>query len=303
MIDDFLAELDTRLRVSRRARVRILAEVRDHLDDSVEHLRASDPQSQSALDEAIRAFGPAAAVATQFNAAAGTRAMRRGTGVAFVSGVLVAAGFLVAAVTQPRPRAASGATFAVQASFFGAALAFQVASVAGARAASRVLAVGRAAAAAIEDRLLVRRCAMICVGALSVAAVAWASCVGLAARSLVHPNRVTLVVGPAVMIGAVAVAIALLAKLDINPLAEATDERSPRAGSAVLGERTVSIVQRHPVALCAAFAALSGLAAMSHAETTAVGSLPWGVLQAAAVVLGFAVLGPPLGLRERRTTS
>jgi hypothetical protein len=303
VIDDFLTELDAHLRVPSRARVRILAEVRDHLDDSVEHLRASDPRSASTVDAAIQAFGPAAMVATQFNAAAGTRAMRRGTAVAFAAGIAVAAGFLVAAVTQPHPQTASGASFAVQASFFGAALAFQVALVAGARGASRVCAVGRSAAATIEDRLLVRRCAIICVGALGVASVGWATCVGLAARSLVHPNRVTLLVGATLMIGAVALAVALLAKLDVNPFAETTDERNPRPGIALLGERTVTIVQQHPVVPCAALAALAALAAMSHAETTAVGSLPWGLLQAAAVVLGFVVLGPSLGLREQRTTS
>jgi hypothetical protein len=302
VIDDFVGELNARLRVPNRDRTRILCEVREHLEDSVEHLRSSDPQSKSAVDEAIRAFGPATVIATQFNAAAGTRAMRRGTFVAFAAGSAVAAGFLVSAVTQPHPQTATGASFAVQASFFGAALAFQVALLAGVRAASRVLAIGRAAVADADDRLLVRRCATICIGALSVAAIGWATCVGLAARSLAHPNRATLVAGAAVMIGGVVVAIALLTKLGVNPLDEGTDARGARPGVVAFGERTVDLVQRHPVAACASLAALSGLTAMSHAETTAVGSIPWGALQAGAVVLGFVLLGPPLGLRERRTT-
>lgn len=302
MINDFVGELNACLRVPNRDRNRILCEVREHLDDSVEHLRASDPQSESAVDEAIRAFGPAAVIATQFNAAVGTRAMWRGTFVALAAGSAVAVGFLVSAVTQPHPQAASGASFVVRASFFGAALAFQVALLAGVRAASRVLAIGRAAVAGADDRLLVRRCVTICIGALSVAAVGWATCIGFAERSLAHPNHLTIVVGAAVMIGGVAVAIGLLTKLGVNPLDEGTDVRGARPGVVAFGEHTVDLVQRHPVAACASLAALSGLTAMSHAETTAVGSIPWGVLQAGAVVLGFVLLGPPLGLRERRTT-
>jgi hypothetical protein len=37
---------------------------------------------------------------------------------------------------------------------------------------------------------------------------------------------------------------------------------------------------------------------MSHAETTFTGALPWGVVQAGAVLFGFFLLGPALGLRE-----
>ena len=42
---------------------------------------------------------------------------------------------------------------------------------------------------------------------------------------------------------------------------------------------------------------LSAVPAMSHAETTLSGAVPWGVAQAAGVVLGFVLLGPSLGLR------
>jgi hypothetical protein len=41
---------------------------------------------------------------------------------------------------------------------------------------------------------------------------------------------------------------------------------------------------------------------MTHAETTFTGALPWGLIQAATVVLAFLILGPALGLRRARTT-
>jgi hypothetical protein len=44
-------------------------------------------------------------------------------------------------------------------------------------------------------------------------------------------------------------------------------------------------------------------AAMVHAETTALDALPWGAAQAIAVVLGFVLLGPTLGLRTRSGSS
>lgn len=43
---------------------------------------------------------------------------------------------------------------------------------------------------------------------------------------------------------------------------------------------------------------LAAAGAMSHAETTFAAALPWGALEAAAVVAGFTVLGPQLGLRS-----
>jgi hypothetical protein len=65
-----------------------------------------------------------------------------------------------------------------------------------------------------------------------------------------------------------------------------------------LGERCIALVRRHPVASCTAVAALSAWPAMAHAETTFTGALPWGVTQAATVIVAFVVLGPALELRH-----
>ncbi len=301
MIADYLAELKARLRVPKRDRARILVEVRDHLDDAVARGRVERLSPELAAERAVREFGPAARIATEFNAVSGTRAMRQATTVALTAGIAVVLGFLVTVRTQPHTRVANSASIGAQVSFFAAVLALQVAVVAGARGASRVLALGRAHTARAADRRLVRRCVMTCTVALGVASVGWASCIGLAATSLAHPNRAALAIGAAFMLGVATIAAVAATKLGVNPSDEATDAQTCGGGVLALGERAVDIVRRHQVTACSALAALAALAAMSHAETSIAAAIPWGVLQAAAVVFAFVLLGPSLGLRETRT--
>ncbi len=56
----------------------------------------------------------------------------------------------------------------------------------------------------------------------------------------------------------------------------------------------------HPVVACVTTAILAAASAMLHAETTALGAIPWGVAEAAAVVAAFLLIGPSLGLRRGR---
>jgi hypothetical protein len=301
MIDQYLADLDARLRVSKRNRARILVEVRDHLDDAVARGRAEDLRPDLAVERAVDEFGPAMLIATEFNAIAGTRAMRQAIVVAISAGTAVVLGFLVAVTTQPHSRVANGASIAAQVSFFAAALALQTAIVAGARGASRVLAVGRGPAARAADRRLVHRCAVTCIGALCITAIGWSACIGLAAGSLGHPNRATLAAGAVLMMSVAAIATVATTRLDVNPDDDATDAQTCGRGAFALGERAFDLVRRHQITACAALAAIAAPTAMSHAETTVAAAIPWGVLQTAAVVLGFVLLGPSLGLRETGT--
>jgi hypothetical protein len=71
-IDAYLDELERQLRVPRRARRRILTEVRAHLLDAAE---AEQPATEGscAAERAVLRFGPAAETARQFNIRAGRR--------------------------------------------------------------------------------------------------------------------------------------------------------------------------------------------------------------------------------------
>ena len=168
-VERFLAELTSRLNVG-RGRTRILAEVRNHLDDAVAHRVRNGEDPGRATIEAVDAFGSPTALASQFNAEAGARAMRRAPIVAFAAGLAVVAGVVVAGATQPQSATPTTATVATQLSFFTAVLAFQIAVVAGMCAASRALSLWRAAARRGADREFVRQCTIISTGALGVTA-------------------------------------------------------------------------------------------------------------------------------------
>jgi len=306
-IDRYVGELTSRLNVGARDRARILAEVRDHLDDAIAHRVQCGDRREAAAIAALDAFGSPSLVASQFNAEAGARAMRRAPLVAFAAGLAVVTAFVVAAVTQPRSGSPVSATLLTQIAFFTAVLSFQIAVVAGICAASRALSLWRTAGVRGDDRALVVRCAIISTDALGVAAVGWATTMLFALNRLADPNRPTLVLGGMVMVCAAGVASATTHRLPVNASDHAADAGSSNEaasgnddGNALLGlgERAIGVVRLHPVVSCATVAALSVWPAMSHAETTVPGALPWGLTQAATVVLGFIVLGPALGLRR-----
>lgn len=297
-IDQYIAELSSCLHVGRQDRVRIVAEVRDHLDDAAEHRVRSGARREQA---AIEAFGPASTIATHFNAEAGTRAMRRAPIVVFNAGAAVFVGLLVAGRAQPRPAVPMTALLATQVSFFVAVLAFQVAVAAGICAASRAIAWYRTPTARADDRQFVRRAATISTTALGIAAAAWVTTLGIAVDRLAHPNAAAALIGGAIMLGAATLAITWTRHLRFNPSDNSVAVYSDPPGIVAVGERAIAVVRRHPVVSCTVIAALSVWPAMAHAETTFTGALPWGIAQAAAVIIAFIVLGPALGLRQPQT--
>ena len=299
-IDAYIAELTANLRVKAGHRTRILSEVRDHLTDATSHREQLGEVPEEAVVQALAAFGPARGLATQLNAEAGARAMRRAPVIAFTAGVAVFAGLIVAGKTQPNPAVPLPATLATQVAFFAAVLAFQIALVAGVCAAARARAVWHTSAARADDRAFVRQCATISADALGIAATGWAITLALALGRLSDPNRLGATVGGIIMIGSAAAAIAMTHHLRINPADDAVDVLAESGGSFGIADRFIELVHRHPVLSCGSIAALSVWPAMAHAETTFTDALPWGIAQAATVILAFFALGPALGLRRSR---
>ena len=181
-------------------------------------------------------------------------------------------------------------------------LAFQVAVVAGFCAAARAAAVWRSRGVRAEDRRFVVRSAAGSVTFLAIAALGWATAVALSADGMAHPNRATLVVGLAAMVAAPIAAGLLVLRLRVNGSDDAPDpDPEPVSpGLPGIGARAIDVVRRHPVVSCAVATLVAVPSAMSHAETTLTGALPWGIAQAVAVIGGFVLLGPALGLRQGR---
>lgn len=76
MIDEYLHEFEATLRLPRRRRRRIVAEVRDHLQSTAAELRGSGLGPAAAEREAIRRFGDAPALALAFAEDEATSAVR-----------------------------------------------------------------------------------------------------------------------------------------------------------------------------------------------------------------------------------
>ena len=301
-IDQYLEELAGCLRVGGAERTRILAEVRDHLEDAAAHLDRDGERPEHAVARAVDAFGSPVAIATQFNAAAGARAMRRAPIVVFTAGVAVFGGLLYAGMSQPRPRVPTHATLEAQVAFFVAALAFQIAVVAGICAASRALALSRTPAVRGNERAFVRRAALISAAALGVAVAGWVTTLGFVLNTEMHPNTASALFAGAVMFSAASLAIITTYRSRVNGSDDVTGAPVDADNLISLGERALALVRRHPVMSCATVAAVSAWPAMVHAETTFTGALPWGVIEAATVVVAFIVLGPTLDLRRPHHT-
>jgi hypothetical protein len=108
-VDRYISDLSSRLHVGARTRVRIQAEVRDHLDDATAQQIATGTATDVAAEQAVADFGSASDLATQFNVETGTQAMRRAPLIVLAAGVAVFGGFLLAVTTQPHARASTNA--------------------------------------------------------------------------------------------------------------------------------------------------------------------------------------------------
>jgi hypothetical protein len=297
MIEDYIDDIDRRLVVSTRQRSRIIQDIRDHLADAVEQLAVQGVDGPTAELQAVAAFGSPTDLASQFNGHAAAVAMRRTPITMAACGAAVVGGFLLAAVTQPSMAVRQPAGIVQQVAFFTAVLGLEFAFVAGLRLSVRAAARWWVTPSQ-SDQFLLRRAMVVFGVALAVAAVGWTV---VMAEVLGESNRraATLVAGMVMMIGAAGVAGVALTLQRLHGQDEPSMPESVATDRSILGaaELGVGWVGRRPRTTCAVVAIAAGLTAMANADTTVRGALPWGIVQAAAVVAGFVLLGPALQLR------
>jgi hypothetical protein len=302
MIDDYVLEISGLLVMSARQRARVIEDVREHLDDAVERLVSQGSDVRTAEQQAVAAFGPVSDLADQFNGHVAAAVLRRSPLIMAGCGLAVVAGLALAAVTKPSSAAVQpSAGLVQQVAFFAARLGLQFALVAGVRVLARVGSRWRTTPHA-TDHLLVQRAGVVFTVGLAAAACGSTIALLTAADRTSQVRPAPLVAGIVVMIsGAFIAAVSMTRR---RRLTTSSGEDGARGHSDdglpfSVGERLIQRLSRHPRSWCAAVAILSGLAAMSLAETRLADALVWGASQAAAVIVGFVVLGPMLELRPR----
>ena len=92
--DGYLRELSTRLTGSRRTRARLLAEIRDHLDDSIVASVAAGVEPALAEHEAVGRLGAAETLTDAWEARCSRLRARRRRHVALLAGVAAVASVL-----------------------------------------------------------------------------------------------------------------------------------------------------------------------------------------------------------------
>ena len=303
MIDDYIDEINRRLVATARQRARIVEDVRDHLADAIERLVAQGVDRPTAEQRAISAFGSAIDLAQQFNGHAAASALRRAPLLMAGCGLAVVAGFVFAAMSQRSPASPQPAGIIQQIAFFAAVLGLQFAIVAGLRVVVRAGARWRTTPRA-SDHLLLRRASVVFVTGLAVAATGWTVVLAEVLDGLSSRRAAPLAVGIVVMLSATIVAgVGITRRWPKVIAAEHTSATATGiVESSVFGaaEHGIRWMGSHGGAACAVAAIVSGSAAMSHAETTVLGALPWGVTQATAVIAGYVLLGRSLELRPAK---
>jgi hypothetical protein len=280
-LDELAREL-ANVGIRGRLRRRILAELDDHLH--------CEPGSEAAL-------GSPAEIAARFADELGTAGARRASAVAFaalaLAGALFAAVFLTIALAGPAPDvfegAVPGAALALQAVIV---LAPQVAFVAGAMGAWRAFRLRREPVLPAEEiRVLNRRSAVALVGAL--AALLALGLYAVDYRGELAGWWVTLAVAASVVsiVVLVVASLALVRTFRLRPAA-------PGEAGDLYADLPL-LPRLTPWRLAGAVAALLGLVvtAAAAAQGDPFDGLPNGMAEAAAVLIGFAVLAGPLGLR------
>ena len=236
----------------------------------------------------MRAFGPAAEVAAAFDAEVATRRGLRST-LAAAAGVVAVGGSTLALIHAASPDAQAPLGWAV--AFFVAA---QIAGVAATLAVLQALTARRTTMTPAQLALLARRnsCAVLAAAATMLAAGG-----GVAGRG----SAVALLAGPAVAAGAM---IAVLRARALARRLGGARERVLRPPLEDLARLTglglPALPAPHLLALGAVAAAAAAFMRDRAEHAAALPALGVAGIEAAAVVAGFALLGPALGLWRRR---
>jgi hypothetical protein len=305
-LDAYLSDLDAGLTVPGRLRRRIQAEVADHLASSLEREQALGYDRSEAESRAVRAFGAADRIARRFNVELASDRARRVPLLTFLTGVGVLATFLVQDFAMPRaPWRDGDVPLAVAVPMIGAMLALQVAVTAGAVTLARMLARRRTPALPAADRAQLWRGGQVAVAALGVTVTGWT--VSSAARlGYVHGSPRPVILGAATMAALVVTAGALLRRRRALTDDDPGDDGPAPGGAAgeggwlALPDAALALVRRFPRLAGAATAGLAAAGTFAHDETAMPMRLVDVAVEAAVVVAAFVLLGPMLGLRERR---
>ena len=253
-VDTYLGDLAARLHVGRRAHERIAAEVRDHLEEATERLvrlgsAPTRPPSRPSPPSARPAPLPRSSTSRP---APGRCAEPLPSPSA--AGVAAIAGFLLAATTQPTSAPPTGARWST--CRWRSSLRCWPSRWPSSRGSAPRRGRQPSGAAAGSGRRTGRSCSgppRSRSRSLAIAAVGWATAVGLSADRLAHPNTATLLRRPGGHGGRPdrRRVCSSCACGSTSPTTRPTTEPvSP--GLLGIGERAIDVVRQHPVAACVA---------------------------------------------------
>jgi hypothetical protein len=299
IVDQFLSDLGSALRVGRRYRARVVGELREHLGDAVEaHVAAGWPDPERL---AIDAIGVPRVLADRFNIEAATRRLLRGP--LWAAGAIAAVlGGVIVSMLGPARSADVAAPWFAQVLFFVAAVGVQVAVVAVCRGASLCVAMRRNPHPGQPDETVLDRSMRLAISATAIAAALWVAVLLSAEHRGALASGRFLVAGFALMAAGVVGAAVMMRPTRTAVGSEPREPELAPAGFAFIGERAFGFVQRHPFFSTVGVGLLAAGVTMLHAETTLSGSVPWGVAEIVSVVAGFVLLGSHLGLRNPNRT-
>jgi len=297
-IEKYLDELNSALETTNRRKRGILNEVRDHLLDSTAQKISLGAPTSLAEDEAINAFGSADLIARGLNACEGARAAKEAPLIALSTGATVFIAFLAAAWSQPINTA--NASIFQEITFFIGVISAQFALASGLCGASRALSLWRSLESSGKDRTFIKQVIRISIISLDVSVLVVTFNLIFDSIHEKNSNKVALVSSAVIMIALSIAGFIKISKLHINSpheIHEGSYSQSPKIWT--LGEWVISAIKKHPTIPLLCVTIVCGLSAMNKAETnTLQQALPWGAAEVAAIVLGFFLLGPTLGLRE-----
>ncbi len=277
-VNEFLAALQDRLRLSRRHSSRVVLELHDHLEDA--------SLLNAELSDIVQRVGDPQSIATEFNVVAASAATRRLPLLAAISGVSTLVGLNVAARSG---LSSTPAGFAAQIAFFVGSLAIGTGLVLGMRSLTCAVRYSRGSTIDVAGRSRIRLNSLGAMWSSVTAAVCFDTAVWL--RSPTVKELSAMCAGTVISLTSLVWSARGRSRLcDENsaPVIERTViSRADDFVTSTLRKRAWIVVL--PAAL------VVGLGSMSHAEAPAVTAWPWGLAGAVAVLALFVSLRSLMG--------
>lgn len=277
-IDDYLNQLQRLLHVRGPLRRRLLTECRDHLHDAA---------GECGPEEAVRRFGAPEEIAASLNTEVAARRAQRAT-VASVLGVLAVGGSTLVLLHASDTVATAPVGWAI--AFFAAA---QVAAACVALASLQAFALRRQHTTAQDVALLCRRNTYALLAAGITMFAAGAAVPGRGSAVLLLAGPILAAVAGLIVGGTRAIVRGL-------PTSRQPLVRSPLTDLGTALRASVPEVRANRLLIPTIIVASATAFAWDNADHGSFTSALIGAgIQALLVVLGFLLLGPPLGLRAR----